>query len=249
MLGGTRNDARNRASNQARYTLSRHAAPFCPSFRRSNQASGTSGHLDARGRIQSGRANSVADGTADRDVRKLLARRSAAQKQPPAAHVAAADEGIREEQPVTEDRLQHVHVLRATRCCRGGRPGSRARCRSRAHARSARGAFDTSGCRSRRRRPANPLIASSEIDVSGDRSPAFGVMTNTPRPQISPAPSGTEANAVGISELPAEVQAAQKREHFSERRPPLVAQPRSELEPRTLRHDDLSAPAAAVRRR
>src|SRR5436190_20453117 len=50
--------------------------------------------------------------TSDRHIRELLARRSAAKEQPTATHIAAADECIWKKETITEDRLQHVNVLR-----------------------------------------------------------------------------------------------------------------------------------------
>ena len=67
---------------------------------------------DACRRVEPWRPDTVADGPSHRHVCQLLACRGAPQHQTSAAHIAASDKLLREQQPVLENRLQDVDVLR-----------------------------------------------------------------------------------------------------------------------------------------
>ena len=62
-------------------------------------------------RIEPGWPTALANGAGDRRVFEFLAAGRAAQHEPAAAHVAATDERRWKQEPLTEDRQQHLDVF------------------------------------------------------------------------------------------------------------------------------------------
>jgi len=135
----------------------------------------------------------MARGTGQRHVFELEAGGHAAQHEPTAAHVAAADEMRRERHAFPEDRQQHVHILAGRNATEqhhlavgtDGGEQRRAACSSgRRYA-----AFLTSISA-----PANARKDCSVTGVSAARRPAFCVITSTPPATTGSPGSGGRAN-------------------------------------------------------
>ena len=196
--------------------------------------------LDAR--LQPRGARAVARGPGHRDVLQLSSGVHASEQQPSTAHVAAAHEVRGEEQPLPEPRAKDVHVLRGGDAAQQDElalwPGPAGQTLGVAEER-----FRVSSARARDVHRREALQA-----LDPDRSMCRPQTVRGGDHEHAVASVGRAGEAQRIGELPAEVESAQEREHFTEGSAPAGAYPAGEIEPGAVVEDEAGALTAAVRR-